>query len=470
MADDALNRDALNREATGAAPSAHSFTAGQQSDMEAAASLQIAAMADEVLHEETRTLGRDFLALGLLFLIIATTHITNPLLTYEVTFGRAWRNPGLQAVLSVLLIVCALALARQVLASRKPEDRAQGATRALRRGAAVVLAVFCVYAALAGLARWNPAAALAGVPPELMLEEVEDETPPQVADALQSIVGVSTALELAAIAAVVVLWRPWARLAIYRRALRQQTAPIVVGALVIVLWEVLIVVLQIQQFLLPRPSVIAATFLETYPRLISAAWITFQNAFWGFALGCGLGILTGIVAARFTSFSRALLPLAIAINAVPIIALAPIFNNWFGALNAFSKIAICAVLVYFPAMISTVRGLTSVDPLSLELMRSYAASQMQLFRKVRLPNSLPFIFSALKVGTTLATIGAIVSEYFGGSTAGLGFKIRDDAGLFKYPDAWASIVMASLFGILFYLVVSAVERALLHWHVSFREK
>jgi NitT/TauT family transport system permease protein len=70
----------------------------------------------------------------------------------------------------------------------------------------------------------------------------------------------------------------------------------------------------------------------------------------------------------------------------------------------------------------------------------------------------------------LATIGAIVSEYLGGSTAGLGFKIRDDAGLFKYPDAWASIVMASLFGILFYLVVSAVERALLHWHVSFREK
>ncbi|MFN8531174.1 MAG: ABC transporter permease subunit, partial [Anaerolineae bacterium] len=155
---------------------------------------------------------------------------------------------------------------------------------------------------------------------------------------------------------------------------------------------------------------------------------------------------------------------------VPIIALAPIFNNWFGALNPASKIAMVAVLVYFPAMISTVKGLTSVDPLSLELMTSYAAPAMDTFRKLRLPSALPYIFSALKVGTSLSMIAAIVSEYFGGSTAGLGYKIRDDAGLFKYPDAWASILMASLFGIGFYLVVSAVERALMSWHISFREK
>jgi NitT/TauT family transport system permease protein len=160
----------------------------------------------------------------------------------------------------------------------------------------------------------------------------------------------------------------------------------------------------------------------------------------------------------------------VAINAVPIIALAPIMNNWFGALNPVSKIAIVAVLTYFPAMISTVKGLTSVDPLSLELMKSYAAKPLQVFRKLRLPSALPYIFSALKVATTLSMIGAIVSEYFGGSTAGLGYKIRDDAGLFRYPEAWASIVMASLFGILFYLGVSAVERALMSWHVSFREK
>jgi NitT/TauT family transport system permease protein len=177
-----------------------------------------------------------------------------------------------------------------------------------------------------------------------------------------------------------------------------------------------------------------------------------------------------MVSARFVSFSKALLPVAVAINAIPIIAFAPIFNNWFGLLSPASKIAIVAMTTYFPAMISTVRGLTSVDNLSLELMTSYAAAPMTIFRKLRLPSALPFIFSALKVATTLSMIAAIVSEYFGGSTAGLGFRIRDDAGLFKYPEAWSAIFIAALYGILFYTLVSAVERALLSWHISFREK
>jgi NitT/TauT family transport system permease protein len=145
-------------------------------------------------------------------------------------------------------------------------------------------------------------------------------------------------------------------------------------------------------------------------------------------------------------------------------------NNWFGALNPASKIAIVAVLTYFPSMISTVKGLTSVDTLSLELMRSYAASPLEIFRKLRLPTALPFIFSALKVSTTLAMIGAIVSEYFGGSTQGLGYRIREDAALFKYPESWAAIIVASVLGILFYLLVSAVERSVMPWHVSFREE
>ena len=127
------------------------------------------------------------------------------------------------------------------------------------------------------------------------------------------------------------------------------------------------------------------------------------------------------------------------------------------------------MIVYFPAMISTVKGLTSVDALSLELMKSYAAGQFDIFLKLRLPSALPFIFSALKVSTTLSMIAAIVSEYFGGSTAGLGFRIRDDAGLFKYPEAWSAIFIASAFGIFFYVVVSAVERSVMSWHVSFRD-
>lgn len=432
------------------------LTQHQARDVEAASELVYAEAADEVI--DTRTLGRDFVALVTIFLIIVTYHITNPLMLHQVQFGSAFRNATLQPVMAISLVIVTLVL----IGSRRAI-----AGRPLRLIAAAVLVIYALFVVLAVVLGFNLLGAIFGIPQEIFSARLNDEAPVAL---LEQALTITTIMEYAALAAVVILWEPWSRLAVYRRALRKHAAALAVAVIVLVLWEGLINIFSIQEFLLPRPSVIGSVFGEIYPRLISAGWNTFQNAFWGFALGCGFGILTGVVAARFTSFSKALLPVAIAVNAVPIIALAPIMNNWFGALNPFSKIAIVAVMTYFPAMISTVRGLTSVDVLSLELMKSYAAGQWEIFRKLRLPTSLPYIFSALKVATTLSMIGAIVSEYFGGSTAGLGYRIRDDAGLFKYPEAWSAILVASLFGILFYLVVSAVERALLSWHVSFREK
>lgn len=471
MMDDALDRSAMERESTGAAPTSGSFTGAQKSDMEAATALALAEAADEITEYEGRSLGKDFLALTVIFLIIVTYHAQNPILTYTTQFGRSWRNATFQQVLGITLIATVLALIWPVLRGKSADEKAgaQGG-RVLQWAATGILLAYVVFAGASTILRWNPVSAALGVDPALMFEQVEDDTLPEVVTQLETAVLITTVFEYVAIVSVIVIWQPWTRLGLYRKAARRQLSAIVVGVIVLVLWETIIAVLQVQEFLLPRPSVIAQTFIDLYPRLVGMAWITFQNAVWGFVIGSGLGILTGIVSARFLSFSRALLPIAIAINAIPIIALAPIFNNWFGMMNPVSKIALCAVLTYFPAMISTVRGLTSVEPLALELMRSYAASQIEIFRKVRLPNALPYIFSALKVGTTLATIGAIVSEYFGGSTAGLGSNIRSFAGLFQYAEAWAAIVMACLFGILFYLVVSAVERSLLHWHVSFREK
>lgn len=443
------------------------FTQHQQSDLEAASDAVYSAAADEIVESfDNRTLGLDLLALVTIFLIVVTYHIQNPLLQFESQFGRAFRNASLQNVLTVMLVVVAFVLIRAALRRNETNSRTANGQHPLLRVSALVLAVYCVFVVVAIVFDWNALAALFNIDPVVFLDEIEEGGP---VDLVQNALTISTVFEYLAIAATALLWQPWTRLAVYRRAIRKQIAALVVAVLVLVAWELVIVVFQIQQFLLPRPSVIAATFSEVYPRLISAGWLTFQNAFWGFVIGCGAGILTGMVSARFVSFSKALLPVAIGINAIPIIALAPIFNNWFGALNPASKIAIVVVLVYFPSMISTVRGLTSVDPLSLELMRSYAAGNWAIFRKLRLPNALPYMFSALKVATTLSMIGSIVSEYFGGSTAGLGYRIRDDAGLFKYPEAWSAILVASLFGILFYLVVSAVERALLSWHVSFRE-
>lgn len=414
---------------------------------------------------EQRTLGRDLLALTAILLIVALFHVQNPISQHEWQFGRAFRNEALQVMVTFAfgLVACLLVTGtqrRHVRAEARPLS-------ALEIGAAAVLAGYAVFMLIAIPLRWNPLGAIFGIEQAIFQERPGDNFP---LEAVTAALNAAMVLEWLAIAAVIALWQPWTRLRVYAAVIRQNTAPLIVAVLFLIAWEGLIVAFQVEEFLLPRPSVIGAALLETYPRLVSAGWVTFQNAFWGFAIGCGLGVLTGIASARFVSFSKALLPIAIAVNAIPIVALAPIFNNWFGALNPASKIAIVAVLVYFPAMISTVRGLTSVDVLSLELMTSYAATPLQIFRKLRLPSALPFIFSALKVATTLSMIGAIVSEYFGGSTAGLGWRIRDDAGLFKYAEAWAAIFVASAIGILFYLVVSSVERAVMAWHVSFREQ
>jgi NitT/TauT family transport system permease protein len=438
------------------------LTPQQAGDVAAATDAPYTEAADAIVEEELRSLGRDFLALVSIFLIVAAYHIQSPLLLFESQFGRAFRNPSLQVVLSIGLIVSVVAMIGW--------DRRAVRARLRRPVQAVAMGVLLLYVAVmvtANALDWNPIAALFGIEPAVMVEAIED---PALAAQLQTPLAIATILEIAAIAAVIVLWEPWTRLRIYRREARNQFAVIVIGVVILLIWEGLIFVFNIQQFLLPRPTVILGTFIETYPRLVSSAWVTFQNALWGYVVGCTAGILFGMLAARFIGFSRALLPVAIGLNAIPIIALAPIFNNWFGALSPTSKIAIVVVLTFFPAMISTVRGLTSVEPLQLELMHSYAARSWDTFRKLRIPTALPYIFSALKLATTLSMIGAIVSEYFGGSTAGLGFRIRDDAGLFKYPEAWAAILMASLGGILFYLLVSAVERVMLSWHVSFREK
>ena len=405
-----------------------------------------------------RTLGLDLLALTALFLVVVAYHLQNPVSLYQIQFGSAFRNATLQPVIVVGLILTSLILVGNWASLRQ---------NPIRFATAIVLLLYGLHIAVAVIFDFNLAGAFLGIEQAVFVERLSDDAPFVL---LNQHLQLTAIFEYFALAAVVILWEPWKRLSLYTRALRKNTAPILVAIIVVGLWEVLINIFGIQEFLLPRPSVIGQTFIEVYPRLVSAAWNTFQNAFWGFVFGCGAGILTGIASARFTSFSQALLPLAVGINAVPIIALAPIMNLWFGALNPASKIAIVAVLTYFPAMVSTVRGLNSADQSSQELMKTYAATQITIFRKLRLPSALPFIFSALKVATTLSMIGAIVSEYFGGSTAGLGFRIRDDAGLFKYPEAWSAILMASIFGILFYLAVSTVERSLMHWHISFREK
>ena len=231
---------------------------------------------------------------------------------------------------------------------------------------------------------------------------------------------------------------------------------------IIALWQGLIVWTHAQQFLLPKPTAIASAFWTDKHELWSAGWYTFQEALGGFVLGSGLAILLALVLARWRPLGTALLPYAVAANAIPIIAFAPIANAWFG-IEKSSKIFIAALLCFFPVLVNTLRGLTSVKPQQIELMRSYAAGNTAVFRRVRIPTSLPYVFTALKVASVLAMIGAIVSEYYGGSLDTLGANILQDASLFQFEKAWAEIVIACVLGIGFYLAVVLVERLATRW-------
>ena len=236
----------------------------------------------------------------------------------------------------------------------------------------------------------------------------------------------------------------------------------------IALWQGLTTAFHVQTFLLPKPSDITKSFWDNKGALWHAGLYTLQEALGGFAIGAGLGVVAALFLARFRTVGVALMPFAIAANAIPIIAFAPITNNWFGLLNPVSKMAIAAVLCFFPTMINTLRGLLTVHPSSIELMRSYGAGEVETFRRVRIPNSLPFMFTGLKIAAVLSMIGAIVGEYFGGPTNALGVSILNDSQLFDFPRAWAGIALASAFGIGLYLAVVAVERWATSWHPSAR--
>ena len=240
----------------------------------------------------------------------------------------------------------------------------------------------------------------------------------------------------------------------------------------ILLWEVLVAALDLRAFILPRPSAILSELVDNWSAgrysLLPSALATLFEAVGGLVIGVTAGLLVAFAASRWVTARNTLLPIAIAANAIPIIAFAPLMNNWFGALSPLSKMMMAAVLVFFPIMANVTRGLVSVEPAALELMRSYGASEWTVLRKVRLPNALPFFFTALKVATTLSLIGAIVGEYFGGSSLVIGRIIVQSASALRFDVTWAAILLAAATGIVFYLAVVGLERVVMPWHASVR--
>ena len=240
--------------------------------------------------------------------------------------------------------------------------------------------------------------------------------------------------------------------------------PIVVFVAVLVLWEVVFLALDVKAFLIPRPTVIWTALVDQWPSTLSRGMLyTGTEAVLGLLLGVTLGSIAGLATARWATIRDTLVPLGTGMSTIPIIAFAPIMINWFGFESQLPRITVVALMTFFPVMVNTIRGLTQVEAAALELMDSYAASSFQVLRKVRIPNALPYWFTALRIAVTLSVIGAVVGEFFGGPLYSLGIYVTNQTGSFKYPNAWAAIVIACVLGIALYLVAVAAERLAMPW-------
>jgi NitT/TauT family transport system permease protein len=248
--------------------------------------------------------------------------------------------------------------------------------------------------------------------------------------------------------------------------LKRYLPALLVFVAVLVIWE--INTAGPGRRVLPAPTAIVGAAIANFEPLRRSTQATFIEAIGGLVIGTVGGLLVAFAAARWVVARDVMLPVAIASSAIPIIAVAPILNNWFGVLNPLSKMTMAALLVFFPVMINVTRGLVEVQPASLELMRSYAASEVAVLRKLRIPNMLPFFFTALKIGTTLSFIGAVVGEYFGGTSEVLGRIVLTSMSSGAFDLAWAGILIGAAAAILAYAVVSLVERVALPWHSTLR--
>lgn len=251
-----------------------------------------------------------------------------------------------------------------------------------------------------------------------------------------------------------------------RAVMRDASAPAAAGLVLVGGWELVLRITDPAGFVLPPPSDIVSSLFENWDDISQAARNTGFIIVTGLVAGVVLAVIAALLVTRFRTANEIITPLAVALNAVPIIALAPIFNAWFGLLSPRSNQAIVVVLVFFPVFINTSKGLTEVEPSQLELMQSYAASEWRTTKEVRIPNSLPFFFTSLKLVTSLAVIAAIVAEYFGGKQAALGPLITQSAGLTRYDDAWATVLAGTLIGAILYLVALGLERLAMPWNLT----
>lgn len=248
-----------------------------------------------------------------------------------------------------------------------------------------------------------------------------------------------------------------------RRSASNVLTPVAFGVMFVVSWELFVRWRHIKQFILPKPSQIWHEAVSNIEFLRSAAAVSGTNALVGLACGVVLGCLVAMVANRFRLLAEVVTPLAAAISAIPIVVIVSILNNMFRIGSEVPRRLMVMIVVFFVVFVNVARGLRQSSATQTELMRSYAATERQVMTKVRLPNSMPFLFTAIKIAAPLSVTTAFVSEYFGGTQDGLGQKIPAAMANSKDPLGWAYVGAACVLGLGFFVAANVLEYVAVPW-------
>jgi len=243
--------------------------------------------------------------------------------------------------------------------------------------------------------------------------------------------------------------------------LRRLLLPLAVIAVLVVVWDALIRVFDIPAYMIPTPASVGQALVKERARLVDNAIPTIMESLGGFALGNLVAIATAIAFVYNKALERALYPVAVAVRTLPIVAIAPILVLMLG--NGYApKVAIAALITFFPTLVNMVEGLESADPQAMELMHVLSASKAEVFRYVRWPSSLPYLFSAMRIASTSSVLGALVAEWIG-TNKGLGYLIVLTTYDFRTALLYAAMVVTSAIALAFFFLVSILEWLLVRW-------
>jgi len=251
------------------------------------------------------------------------------------------------------------------------------------------------------------------------------------------------------------------RAAARRRRMTSVLVPLSAAVLLVLIWQLGVRFFEVPTYIAPAPSDVAVAFHSKFPVLMANFWPTLIEALAGFFVGNLAAILIAVGFVHSRGAQQAFFPIAVFINTIPILAIAPILVLIFGP-GLTAKVVIAALICFFPTLVNMVRGLQAVSPQALELARILSASKSEVFWKIRLPSSLPFLFSALRIAATTSVIGAIVGEWVG-ADLGLGALIIDSTFNFNSPLLYATVFMSSGLSVLLFAAVALVERLVIRW-------